>query len=491
MHATKGNFKNRSSFIFAEQLGLPTFSSSSKSRAAYLNGPRNSTALHYAIWFLVFFVTTEGYGLRMESWGGVGGVFVGWFGVLQILLALVALVMLPKGLNDIIRGLRNPIGTPLLILAVAMPIYLFLLTILNSSFFDGDINFSKIINNILMVKPVLLLFLFANLTSRPEGLKMASDMLALNALVAALVIIAIIALQIETAVVSVLLSEDLSRSFRAIFPASLLVAAGWLLFWSRYLNRGGGFMILASMICLIATVMQMHRSTLFAVIVVFVFLLARLYFVRLGIHSFRKWLLIVLVCAILFAPTYYIIAISPTALLIATSAFDELFSLSGNSGHRALLVANSFAFIMARLGFGVGFDWERIEDFGYYLHTSFVAGPTLDSTYANIIIVYGIPGIILFLWLASEIFKAGTLKQSKLLRPLDKEITFFIRPFLIYCLFLGLGTDIVLISPSSAIFALFLLIVNRLQKHQSKQTLSGPPGEIQDSLSKKIKQLHR
>ncbi len=317
---------------------------------------------------------------------------------------------------------------------------------------------------------MLLLFLFANLTTRPDGVKIALNMLALNALIAAITIIAIIGLQIETAVVTVSQSEDINRLFRAIFPNALLVAAGWLLFWSRYLTRGGGFLLLASLICLFSTVIQMHRSTLLTAFVVLLFLFARMHLVRLGLHSLQKLVLTVIAGVILFVTAYYVIFVSSTAFLVASSAFVELFSLSGNSGHRALLVSNSLDYVLDSFGFGVGLHWERVNDFDNYLYRSFVAGPTLDSTYANIIIVYGIPGMLLFLWISREIFKAGSLERWISLQTLEKEVTFFVRPFLVYCLGLGLGTDVAILSANSVVFVLYLIIVSLLQQQQVMHT---------------------
>lgn len=428
----------------------------------------------YAIWFFLFFVTTEGYGLRMESWGGASaGLNIGWFTFLQLSLNLLALVMLPKGFKSLLNGYRIHIGKAVFILAFVTPFYLFLLTFIKGAFGES-LQLNEIVQNIMSMKSMLLFFLFANLISQPNGMKIAWDMLAFNALVAALVIILIIGLQLETAVVSVSTSEDVTRFFRAIFPTSLLVASGWLLFWSRYLARGGVAPLLASMICLFSTVIQLHRNTLIAVFVVLLFVFARLLFVNLKIRFTQRLTLIVVVGTIFSVAAYYALEVSPFITMYALSAFDEFSSLSGNAGHRFLIIFNSFDFVLNSFGLGQGFYWERVEDLGEYLNASFIAGPTFDSTYANIIIVYGIPGMLLFLWIAIESFKTGNPKQSFFVSLLDKEISIFIRPFLVFCLVVGLGTDLVLFSSNAVIFAIFLLIVVQLKKRFVENSSESP-----------------
>lgn len=431
--------------------------------------PNFLTSRYSAIWFLVFFVTTESYGLRMSSWGGLGTASLGWFGALQLLLIVVSLATVRKGFNYLLGAYRSKLGLAVLILAAVMPIYALIVT-LGRGKFGSVVGIWEIFRNLMFMKALLPYFLFAYLVSRPQGLKTALDMLALHSVIAALAIPLVIFLQIETAVVLISTSDDdITRLFRAIFPTALLVAAGWLLLWSRYLVQGGLITLAASMVCLFATVIQLHRSTIIAVVAVLVFLLVQTLRLRGFSQTNRKRTLAGIAASILITAGYYGFFRLPTTSEFLMSAVDELLSSSGNAGHRTLIITNSFNYVFSEtLGLGLGLDWKRVEDLEHYLYAAFVAGPTFDSSYANVIIVFGVPGVLLFVWMLFNLFLIGNLQSCSQTKPEECEVAFFLRPFLLYCAILGLASDIVMVSPNAVTFALVIVIAVQLAKLQRR-----------------------
>jgi hypothetical protein len=399
----------------------------------------------------------------------LGTASIGWFGALQLLLILVSLATVPKGFNYLVGTYRSKFGLPVLILAVVMPIYALIVT-LGRGMFGSVVGIGETVRNLMFMKALLPYFLFAYLVSRPQGLKTALDMLALHSVIAALAITLVIVLQIETAVVSISTSDDdITRLFRAIFPNALLVAAGWLLLWSRYLVQGGLITLAASMVCLFATVIQLHRSTIIAVAAVLVLLLVRTPRVRGFSQINRKCALAGIAASILITSSYYVLFRSPTTSEFLMSALDELLSSSGNAGHRMLIITNSFNYVLSEtFGLGLGLDWKLVDDLEQYLFAAFVAGPSFDSSYANVIIVFGVPGVLLFIWMLFNLFLIGNLRFCSQAEPEECEAVFFLRPFLLYCTIVGLASDIVMVSSNAVTFALVIVIAVRLAKLQRR-----------------------
>lgn len=425
-----------------------------------------------SLWFLIFFITTEGFGFRMNSWGGLGAASLGFFGVLQFLLVALSLATVPAGLNYLLRNRRTGVGLAVLFVSLS-PVYLILVTLTRGAF-GSEVGLGELVRNLLQLKSFLLIFLFAYLVSRRNGLETALEMLAFYAVVTALSTIAIVLLQLDTAVVATTVSDDLTRLFRAIFPGALLVAAGWLLLFSRYLAQGGMINLVASLVCLGSVAVQSHRSVVLAMSVTLLVLVVQLIVIRGFKSSTRKLALGGLITSIFVVAAYYVLFISDIAITFLSSALLEAALFTGNAGHRLLIVANSFRYVFSdTLGFGLGLDWEGIEDFGAYLFESFAAGPTFDSSYANIIIVFGLPGMILYTWLFARLFSLGNLRHYSR-HDLTQWISgFFLRPLLVYCLVVGFGTDLVLIAAQSTTFTLVIVIAVRLNEMQRLKEAAG------------------
>lgn len=421
-----------------------------------------------AIWFLFFFVTTEAFGFRQAEWGGLGTGNMGWFGLAQLMLVGIAAIAVPRGVRYLYHARRTAIGSTALLIGL-LPIYLVFVTMLRGAF-ASDIGYGEMFVSLFSAKGLIFVFLLAYLMSLKNGFKTALGATSVFSLISAISIYVILAFQIETVVVTSSVSSEITRFFRAIYPTGFLVAVGWMLFLSRYIVLGGGANIAASMLCLGATIAQFHRSVLAATLVtVLAFALWVVLSGRRG-ESLRKfWVTSLFIAAGLAAALIVLFTNSNLSGYIFES-INEFMLGSGNSGHRFDIVANSWSYAVSdTFGFGLGLDWERVEDFRGYLEASFVAGPTLDSSYANIVISSGIPGIAVYLTFLISVFRLSSIKAMRDDAPLLRVFALFLRMFLIFTLVAGLGTDVVLLTSASTVFALLLVASVSLQDQRLKK----------------------
>jgi hypothetical protein len=420
-----------------------------------------------AIWFLFFFVSTEGFGFRRAEWGGLGTGNIGWFGLAQLMLMGIAAIAIPRGLRYLYHARRTTIGSTALLISL-LPVYLVFVTMFRGTF-ASNIGYGEMLTNLFSAKGLIFVFLLAYLISLKNGFKTALDAISTFSLISAISIFVILIFQIETVVVTSSTSSDMTRFFRVIFPTGFLVAVGWMLFLSRYIVLGGGANIVASMLCLGATIAQLHRSVLAATFFTVLAFAFWVIFSRRRGESLRKFWVASLFIAAGLAIGFIVFSTNSDLSEYVFGSIDEFMLGSGNSGLRVNIVANSWSYVVSdTFGVGLGLDWERVEELRIYLETSFVAGPTLDSSYANIIISSGIPGIAVYLAFVVSIFRLSSIKAMRDDEPLVRVFALFLRMFLIFTLVAGLGTDIVLLTPASTVFALVLVAAVSLQDHRLK-----------------------
>jgi hypothetical protein len=424
------------------------------------------------LWFLIYFMTTEGFGLRSESWGGLGKAGLGWFGALQILVAIISVAAIVPGMKYLFRNRKTPIGSAVLMISL-LPVYMILVTIARGAFV-ADVGFGELFRNLLQLKFFLLLYLFAYLISRRNGFEIALQAMAIYALVTAVSILLIITFDLQTAVAVAKTSPtDVTRLFRMTFPGALLVAMGWLLYFSKFLTRGGISTGIASLVCLAATISQLHRSTL-ASIAVTILVLAYWVFTSAKVTtSKRRWVLGGVFGILVIGAILTFSSSAGLALDYVKASLEEVTNVSGNSGLRANIVRNSWIYIFSdAFGLGLGLDWDRSDDLATLVETAFTAGPTFDSSYANVIIVFGLPGVGLYVWLLMQL--AGLTRSRNMARdePLERAFALFLRAFLVYCVIVGLGYDFVVVSSGTATFSFVIVAAVRLQELRSNRAYS-------------------
>lgn len=417
------------------------------------------------LWFLFFFVATEGFGFRVDAWGGLGAASVGWYVLPQALLLGVALFTFSSGIHHLYRQRHTPVGFAVFLISL-LPAYMLVVTLLRA-FGSGYLSYSDVLANIAASKGLLYIPLLSYLVQKGGGLRDAMDNISIYSFVASVSILIILFFQIETAVVKTLISSDATRFYRALIPTALLVAAGCMIFLSRYLVQGSRLSAIASFVCFSATVAQLHRSVLVAMILaVLVFVFWSLGW--RGTRAVRQRSALVVMGAIVgFATGIYAFISNYTLQSFAVESGIEMLLGGSNSMHRFNVMSNTWQFLIYdNFGVGVGFDWEKIDDLYTYLTIEFVKGPTLDSSYANIMITTGLPGMALYILLFSNIARLSSMSAMRLDSVSELTYALFLRAFTIFVIVSGLGSDFVLLSPSSMIFSLVLVAAVALERQR-------------------------
>lgn len=396
----------------------------------------------YSLWILLYFTSFEGFGLRTFSWGGLGKSSLGWFGVLQVIVAMLiftAPLLLKKRLI-----FKEILTIPLLLLNLLLLLVLFQAMFINGSF-----------SNFLKLRYIYIHFLFVLLLSLPNGLKIAVRALIFCALLSSFLATYIILTGYTSDVITVLESDMADRTFRVLLPTSMLIAIGFFINISKFQIDKGFKYLLFSIICFVPLVLQMHRNVLISLSLVILYSIYKLN--KLNLKNFAT--LLVTLCGIILGSIFVFSRIGFTYGIFVESlsiSQEEIFSVGGNFGIRVFLVINSFTFTIKNyFPIGVGLKWEGVDDHAKYLIDQFVAGPTLDSGFANIIIVFGLLGLFVYIYLFYSIYRGLTfLVKNYFYRTLSFGLLFSF----IYLLITSISTDNFLIYNSSFIFTLVVSI---------------------------------
>ena len=386
---------------------------------------------------------------------------------MQMLVAILSVAAIVPGMKYLFRNRKTPIGSAVLMISL-LPPYIILMTIARGAF-GADVGFGELFRNLLQLKFFLLIYLFAYLISRKYGFENALQAMAIYALVSAVSILLIIAFDLKTAVaVSKTSLTDATRLFRMTFPGALLVAMGWLLYFSRFVSRGGIVNGIASIVCLAATISQLHRSTLASIAITILFLAYWVLTSAKATTTKRRWVLGGVFGILVIGAILYFSFSSGLAVDYVKSSLMEVTNSSGNYNVRTNLLINSWNYVIFdTFGLGLGLDWDQYEDLATLLEKSFTAGPTFDSSFANVLIVFGLPGVGLYIWLLLQL--AGLTRSRNMARdePLVWAFALFLRTFLVYCVFIGFGYDFVVISSGTATFLFVIVAAVRLQEIRS------------------------
>ena len=408
-------------------------------------------------WFLIFFICTEGFALRGDSWGGFGTPSIGFFGISQLLLWIVSLIAVLPGLGVLVRHSKSN-GGKLALAFGLIPLYMCIVSFLGL-LWGSEISLAGLFSTFVEMKFFLMFYLFVYLFSRPNGIEEAIHALAFNSVVLALSSFLLLIFELETAVTIVKESTNITRLFRVIIPGSILLAAGGYLFFCRFIVSGGVYNILFSLICMTANVAQMHRGVLVATFFGILVLIKWNVFDSNLMQLKRKIFVICFWSIIIFSGA--ILSFSSAGLVseYLSANTTEILEFSSNFGHRIFLMINSWNYVISdTFGLGVGMVWEHVDDFAAYIFSSFIAGPTNDSSYANIIIILGVPGMLLFaqIFYTLSVFFRSLRKNFR--DPFLGQMGLFLGVFLIHILFVSATSEIIFISNSAVIFSIFIAL---------------------------------
>lgn len=429
--------------------------------------PRDKAAslLAHALWFMVFFVSTMGFGLRNNSWGGLGMPGLGWFGVMQLLVGVLSLVGMIPWLNTLFGSRIS--GVKGAVMAVGLiPFYLIAASMVHS-ISDYEVPFSDIVRNLLQFKFFIMIYLVGMLVSRPRGMEEALDALGAYALVSAVALIVILVFHVQSDATFISTSLDVTRFFRVIFPGGPLVAAGWILFFCRYLVFGKFANLLCSFVCLGSTLILLHRGTLIAVAVTTLVIVYWLITSRHLTTPRRKWTILGSFGALVLGAGTYAFATSRLLQGYILMSSNQVANRSGTMLLRQMLITNSWDYVMSTtFGLGIGLKWQEVDDFWTYRYTAFVAGPTNDSAYANIILVLGLPGVALLVWLFFSLASLSKRLRNSRDDSFAKIAGLFLGALFVFNLVGGVSGDVMLLTGGSTICGIALVLAARLEHLQ-------------------------
>jgi len=406
-------------------------------------------ALRYLAWAALYFVAFDGFSFRQLSWGGLGlgNGSLSWFGILQLAYAAVSVIAAVPALMIIYRLRTSPFGVPLL-LVLLLPIWA-LTNSLITAFIGGAINPALIVSNLIAFKNIYVAFPIVVLLNGARGLSIGINAFRIASLAASLSALAILILGVPSDVLRMTTSTDATRFFRVIYPSGLLVAAGWIYFLSAHYVRGGWRNLVFSLVCLSATLIQLHRSVILGVVLVAILMAAG--FIRRPKSLLRYQTITYTVFTILVGlfGIFYALPKLPVIQTYFSSSAAQVASAS--SSFRMQLLENSVEYMITKtFGLGVGMHGVPVEDFGRYIETAFNAGPTFDSTYANIVIVYGVPGIAVFSVAFFGVYRLAQLLSS--FRGIFNRVYgMFLSLFAAYIAVLGFGSDWLFLHSSTAV----------------------------------------
>lgn len=418
---------------------------------------------YYILWFILLFSSFEGLGLRSASWGGLGSDGLGWYGILQLLSIGLALIVPFFIKPSVFFDRRNRMGLPSLLLLALVGIVL--LQAIAGMFLSGTPDLPEIGSNFVKLKYLLFYFLFVYLLTRPNGIRIAIHSVAAMAVLASVIALFVVLTNRSTDAIGLLISDMVGREFRVILPTSLLVTFGFFYFFSLQTIQRNVLLWGGVLLCFGATLIQMHRSVLIGLTLTTLYAVFNLYGVKLRniVYLSLAMALVGVGVMLVFNTIGYGI---DNLLENITSTYDEITSKSGNFAVRLLLPLNSLEYVLENyLLLGVGLDWQPIEDLDAYMFLDvFYATPTYDSAFNNVIIIFGVLGIAVYLFLI--------VQQLRTLRSIIAQTSGEIRMLaytalfmLLYALLTGTSSDTMILQNGAFIFTFTTALVYSINQY--------------------------
>ena len=444
--------------------------------------------MSYLIWFFLLFTSFNGFGLRTPSWGGVGNANLGWFGALQLLVLVTILIVPLRFRLRTYFDTRNNMGLPLALVFLLLIIICIegLLFVIFKPAFQAIYMFE----NLAQLKYIVMYFIFVYLLSKPNGVDVALKSIMLSSIICSCIVFFIIIWGHKGTVIQVVRSNMITSQFRILLPTGMLITAGFFLFFTKLLYRKKLQYAIGSLFCAVPIVLQMHRGVLISFTIVLLFALCKVYKFEI-----KKFIFFTFIAILTFG--FAFVAMNQVGYgkkklesnFIATS--KEIESGSGDFGVRLFLPYNSFIYTVENYGiFGVGLDWPKNFNFEKYYINRFWAGPTLDSGYNNIIIVYGLLGVFVYLFLFFRSFSSIKKISNLKLNDEYKFLPHFAQYTFMYLLLTSISSDNFLLYDSTFVFIFILALIyslegrNRLRlcQNRSKSALAydseSPPGSF-------------
>jgi hypothetical protein len=405
------------------------------------------------IWFLVLFSSFEGFGLRAQSWGGLGLSPIGWFGILQLLTILIA-ILYPFIYKTNYFNRKGLLGTPILL--VYLLIVIIVIQSLIQSILFHVFPLEEIIRNLIKIRYVFFYFLFVSLMRTERDIKISLQVIVFSSLVSVIIAFIFIIFNIDAVSIVKSTSNYAGKEFRVIMPTGILISFAYFYSLSNLRTKYKLNYLLLMLFSFLGILIQLHRNVIISLFLVSLFA----FMVIFGL-KFKRIISSLFVIGILILGVYFVfkmISYRPDLILnnyLQTK--QEILSNEGNFGVRTYLVVNSIDYVYENYFIlGVGLNWERMTDYKDYIYYRFLAGPNLDSGYHNIIIIYGLLGILVYLFLFYRIIMVNI--RNILSKKKDIYLSHTILFSFIYILLTAISQDNFMLYSSTIIFIYIIAV---------------------------------
>lgn len=398
----------------------------------------NKKILYGLYLFSLLFTYTEGFGLRGEgSWGGLGNENFGPFGLLQLVVLFISIIIaIQSGGFLFCRNSRTSSG-------VKWFLALFLIIILQLLFQSAVVDVDKIskYSNLIKLKHWLILFSIPALYHY-LGIKGSLDTIKLSGLISAIIVIVVVVGNVQGTAIKTMQSTDVTHAFRVLMPTSSLIAFSFFLFLSSYKEGQRLTDFLSVVTCFVASFIQLHRSSVIALIVATVlFIILELKF---SMQKFLKYAVLGIVSIYVLNFIFKSVDYSYTMLGDFFAESNERISEGSDNGAsmRLGMIRNGLAFVIQNYYIlGLGLDWTPIQNAVDYNFFQFAETPTSDNGYFNIIIVFGVLGFLLFLSMLSCLLWSSFRNRRKEIFIDYRIASAGLFYYLVYTIMVSLGGD--------------------------------------------------
>ncbi len=387
--------------------------------------------------FILIFSSYKGLGLI-----GTGGVGRGNFNLLSI-LQLISVIILSLGFVYSLKE-KNFFSDKLFKVFIVLIVYIFfeLAFSLITLSVSNNYSLSNTLYNFTKIFDVLSIFVIISRIKTKKEFYNFYRFISILAVISAVIVIIVFFVG-DVGLFKKGSSIKIGSEFRFAIPSAYIIVTGYFFLLAKILH--GRFKKIELFILpflFLVVFMQMNRSTM--VILTGLTILAIIFNTKFNIRFIVFISLFIILLGAVINVFLEKVGVSYKELqYIADYSFNGIKDYNSNNTFiwRLEVLLNNLNYVSVKGHiFGIGFNWQYY-DFISYARNHFVMSPTNDNAFANIIIVLGIPGIIIYYLLIKNIF--GALKSK------DKQFDFItvgIKYSLVYLLLISFFSKGILIG---------------------------------------------
>lgn len=407
------------------------------------------------LYFVILFFSFDAFGLKPYELGRYAGSLYGVFYLLSIGIMIFMLLYVPKNMKII----KSPIGKSVLLIGLLIFFYSALEII------QGRV--SNLIN--LLALKSFILFFTTLVVYEKAGLDKLWNLLKLISLICSLIAIVVVALNIPDLSIQVKKSSEYGDT-GVLIPTGLVIAFGMFAFLTSFLKKKRKIDLAFALLCMGACFIQQHKG----VIISMAFTLFLSYSInkRISLKSIIGGISLIVVA-------YFVLSILLSKSGFLVNELIEEFTQIGSGGHsdetamlRFLMLGNAYNYVLTHYGLGIGLNWQEY-DVVEYVYNAFALSPTMDSGYYNIIIMFGIYGILVYLYCFVSTIRVLNIKRKRADNGLQEQIcTNSLLVFFIYILMSSISGEFFLLDESSMFYislALSFIVSSRNKKVRFKR----------------------